>query len=311
MKQDNKQFFSNILKKPLESLDFIQENKYCSIFKAVIGNVPYIIKHYKGNDPALADTEKKALDFYHQVAVEDSDLIDSGKTVFYKDENILRIGFVEGEPFSALLYRAAKDTTLRERCLKTMKMLGKLLGDIRIKTEIPNEETDPFMFEYIRYCSDRLEKAPILGKLFFRGMKEEAEELCNSLIQSQTVPSFAHGDFVFLNIHVHKERVGLIDFANAIEKSHPLNDIYNLRMALNNMILPKSFKKELWSAFYCDLKNITFSEDTHHFYYEYHRRRWLMLKVLHRGFNKQHIQGFRGLFSFACPFSKDVIASIG
>ena len=279
MKQNNKQLFSNILEKPLESLDFIQENKYCSIYKAVINNVPHIIKNYKGNDPSLAETEKKALDFYHQVAVGEPDLIDSGKTVFHRNENLLCIGFVEGEPFSSVLYKAGKDTILQEHCLKTMKLLGKLLGDIRNKTKLPNEDTDPFMFEYMKYSSGRLGNSSILGKLFFKGMKNEAEKLCKALIQSKTVPSFAHGDFVFLNIHVHKKRVGLIDFANAIEKSHPLNDIYNMRMALNNMFIPKSFKKELWKSFFIGFGDHIFPEEVHHFYYEYHRRRWLYVKA--------------------------------
>jgi hypothetical protein len=95
---------------------------------------------------------------------------------------------------------------------------------------------------------------------------------------------------------VDGERVGLIDLANTIPKSHTLNDVYNLNLALSNMILPKEFKSDLWSAFQNGMKPLAFPEISHHFYYEYHRRRWLMLKLKSRN-PKDQMQAFRGLFA--------------
>ena len=92
------------------------------------------------------------------------------------------------------------------------------------------------------------------------------------------------------------KRVGLIDLANTIPRSHTLNDVYNLKFALNNMILPKEFKAELWSAFQNGIKPLVFPEIAHHFYYEYHRRRWFMLKLKSRN-PKDQMQAFRGLFA--------------
>jgi len=106
---------------------------------------------------------------------------------------------------------------------------------------------------------------------------------------------------------VDGERVGLIDLANTIPKSHTLNDVYNLNFAFSNMILPKKFKVELWSAFQNGIKPLDFPEIAHHFYYEYHRRRWLMLKIRSRN-PKDQMQAFRGLFGFARSFEQGGMA---
>ena len=101
--------------------------------------------------------------------------------------------------------------------------------------------------------------------------------------------------------------MGLIDLANAIQRSHTLNDLYNLKFALNNMFLPRAFKKELWTAFEAGLKPLSFPEMAHRFYYEYHRRRWLMLKMKSRH-PKEQLQAIRGLLSFAKPFGPEAMA---
>jgi aminoglycoside phosphotransferase (APT) family kinase protein len=145
---------------------------------------------------------------------------------------------------------------------------------------------------------------PLLGSTLFKGMSSEAERLSNDFRLSNIVPSFIHGDFVFKNIHIKDERAGLIDFANANSLSHPLNDIYNLRFALANMLLPKKFKADLFAGFQDGLGSRDFTEIAQRFYYEYHRRRWLMLKLTSRN-PADLIQGFRGLLSFAKPFTAE------
>lgn len=307
MEENLLQQFSRDLGIPLESLGLIQENKYCLIYRAVSQGKPCIIKKYRGRDSTLAEEEARALEFYHRVAAEDPRLIDSGDVLLKPEKNLLRIGFVEGRPFSDVLYRSRKDPALHPVAVDIMGVLGRLLNRIYRMTQLPGAETSPFMFEYMEYCSRRLEAIPILGRLCFRGAVASAGELGRGLRLSGLAPSFAHGDFVFKNLHVSGDRVGLIDFANANPRSHVLNDVYNLRFALHNMVLPEAFKGELLRAFFQGLGELSFPEAAHRFYYEYHRRRWLMLKITSRN-PKDLLQGLRGLYKFAGPFSSEMTA---
>jgi len=305
MTDDLRQEYGEALGLTILSLDPIQENKYCAIFLAQTPAGPRIVKKYRGEDPALAREEAHALDFYHELAMADPDLLDSGRSLLRDDRNLLCIGFVEGDPMSDVLYRARRDPVLQERLVRIMGVLGRFLRTIYDKTGAPGEGTSPFIFEYMDYCSRRLEKAPVVSR-FFRGLQMQAESLRTELEESGITPSFVHGDFVFKNIHVQGDRVGLIDFANTNPRSHPLNDIYNLRMALSNMVLPTGFKKSLLANLYDGFGGVSFPAGAHHFYYEYHRRRWLMLKLLSGGI-RGRIQGIRGLITFARPFREDII----
>ena len=289
----------------VESLSLIQENAYCHIYCAGVDGESVIIKKYKGNDTHLVETEARALDFYHEIAKTHPELIDSKTVKLNKEQNILAIGFVEGECFSSVLYRARKEPDERERSIRAMSILGTFLKDLYDRTCSPGDETDPFIFEYMAHCSTRLRGLPVLGVLFFRDVCEDAAALSREFRAAEVPPSFVHGDFVFKNIHLSGERVGLIDFANTISRSHVLNDIYNLRLALDNMMLPRSFKSELLSAFYDAFGDHSFPEIAHRFYYEYHRRRWLMLKIGSRT-PLGWLQGTRGLVSFARPFTPEI-----
>ena len=298
--------FSEHLGLPLTALDFIQENKYCVIYKAQSEDRFLIVKQYKGPDPALATEEARALEFYHQVAKDDSDLIDSGKVILRVEKNLLGIGFVAGEAFSDLLYKARRSAERKTIAIHAMKVLGRLIRRMHAITRRPGEQTSPFIFEYFDYCSQNLRNISLLGFLCFRTMPTDARELVQALNASGITPSFVHGDFVFKNIHVDGHHVGLIDFANSNAASHPLNDIYNLRFALQNMLLPKAFKQELWDAFRSGLGDLDFPEAAHHFYYEYHRRRWLWLKLSAGGL-VDRLQAVRGLLTFARPFSQEIM----
>jgi hypothetical protein len=74
------------------------------------------------------------------------------------------------------------------------------------------------------------------------------------------------------------------------------------------MLLPQVFKTDLLAGFREGLGDITFPDAVHRFYYEYHRRRWLMLK-LHARSPGDLAQGIRGLMSFAKPFAPEVMAT--
>lgn len=304
MDNENLLEYSLDLQLELTSLDLIQENKYCVIYLAGTPNGPRIIKKYKGGDSSLVRVESDALVFYHHLAQDEPNLIDSGEPLLKEDKNLLCIGFVEGDAFSAVLYKARKDYSLRDRSVRIMRILGNVLRTIYDRTQRPEDETSPFIFEYFSYCSARLEQIPLLGSTLFKGISSEAKALADDFRRSNIVPSFIHGDFVFKNIHVKDERVGLIDFANANPLSHPLNDIYNLRFALANMLLPREFKADLLAGFQAGLGSQNFTEIAQKFYYEYHRRRWLMLKLTSKT-PADLIQGFRGLLSFAKPFTAE------
>jgi len=298
--------YSNDLGLALSSLELIKENKYCLIYMATSQEGPCIIKKYKTGDPKLAVIEAQALSFYHSLAQEEPRLIDSGEPRLKEEKRLLSMGFVEGDPFSEVLREARKDASLRKRCVRLMEILGTVLRTMHEKTQRPGEKTSPFIFEYFDYSSRRLEGIPVLGRLLFKGLTSEAKELAQAFQEEKIVPSFVHGDFVFKNIHVKDERVGLIDFANANARSHPLNDICNLWFALANMLLPKVFKRELLAGFFSGFGTMVFPEIAERFYHEYHRRRWLMLKLISR--NPSDVaQGLRGLLTFAKPFAHGVV----
>ena len=303
MENLTKEQFSRDLGMALTRLDLIQENKYCHIYRSECDGQPVIIKKYKGDDSSLIEEEAKALDFYHDIAKDDPDLIDSKAVKLNAEKNLLCIGFVDGECFSDVLYRGRKDPGVREQSIRIMGILGRLMKGLYEMTHAPGAETSPFIFEYAEHTSRQLASVPVLGFLLFGGIRKESAQLSESFKAANITPSFIHGDFVFRNIHVDGERVGLIDLANTIPKSHTLNDVYNLNFALSNMILPKEFKVELWSAFQNGIKPLAFPEIAHHFYYEYHRRRWLMLKMKSRN-PKDQMQAFRGLFGFARSFEQ-------
>ena len=290
----------------LNALELIQENKYCAIYRADTPDGPCIVKKYGAGDPSLVRVEADALALYHRLARDDSALIDSGEPLLREDKRLLCIGFVEGVRFSDFLYEARKDNALRERSVRFMRTLGRVLRTFSEQTQQAGQETSPFVFEYFDYCSTRMEHIPVLGLFLFSRMGTQAREIADAFRESHVTPSFVHGDFVFKNMHIQGDLIGLIDFANANPLSHPLNDIYNLCFALANMLLPRGFKENLLSAFREGLGFMAFPEIAHRFYYEYHRRRWLMLKLTSRN-PRDLMQGIRGLMSFARPFTREAM----
>ena len=298
MKHINEKEKFEKVKKMADSLVLIKENAYCKIFLAVVKGEKQIIKIYKGNDPALAIQEANAANLIYEITSKTGDMLDSHSISIDEVSNIIHLSFVPGDCFVKYLYRARGDKDVQQLCIKLIKTLGRFLRDLHLQTRVDCGSTDPFMFEYIRFCSANLEKLPLIGGFFFKGIKNNADLLVKELQESGLAPSYIHGDFVFRNMHVSDGKIGLIDFANAIPLSHTLNDVYNLRIALGNMWLPKSFKKELMKALEDGMGDLKFPEIAHRFYFEYHRRRWLMLKLKSKN-PWSLFQAFRGLMSLA------------
>jgi Ser/Thr protein kinase RdoA (MazF antagonist) len=282
----------------VDSLHLIKENAYCRIYRALSSDGPLIVKTYKGGDPSLARAEAAAIDRYHEFARTRPELLDSRTIRIDEARNIICIQFVPGECSSGLLYRSRRSPEALRASVSFAHVLGTLLSSFRETSARRGGATSPFIFEYLAYASKRLEGIPLLGQTLFRGFSAEAERLSGDLARSGEAPSFIHGDFVPRNIHVQDDRVGLIDFANTIDASHTLNDAYNFRRALRGMFLPREARKKILSGFWDGLGNPEFPECVHRFYHEYHRRRWLMLKLKASG-PKDRLHAFLGLLGFA------------
>ncbi len=285
----------------LEGLDLIQENQYCWILRAWSGGEPLIVKQYKGKDPSLMLTEAAGLEMYRNLVEGDPAWIAAGCLRAAPEHNLIAIEFVPGECFSDLVYRGRRDADARRRSLQVMERLGDFLQRLRRETARPGEALDPWIFEYLEYTSARLQDIPLFGRMLFAHARAEARELIQDLQAASPVPSAVHGDFVFRNMHVDGERAGLIDFANTLSHGHVLHDLYNLYFALQNMALPGSFRMQLWEAFQRGLGELEEPDAAHRFFHEWHRRRWLMLKILGRH-PKDWLQAARGAAGFARPW---------
>jgi hypothetical protein len=282
---------------PFDEAQLIQTNAYCAIYRAAIQGAPYIVKAYFGDDPALMRAEADALNFYHEIAGSRPDLIDS-RTVARNDaQNLICIQFVRGRRLSDLIYQGRRNAAVREQTVRAMAVLGALLKAFYERTVDPAAEPDAFLFEYFAYCSNRLETLPALGRLCFRGYGASASVLADAFRAARLPPSFAHGDLVFRNIHVEGEQVGLVDFANTNFRSHILNDVYNLYFALANMVLSRPYKTALLDGLRQGTADLRFPDIGHRFYREYHRRRWLMLKLTSRH-PRDLLQFVRGWLTF-------------
>ena len=158
------------------------------------------------------------------------------------------------------------------------------------------------MHEYMLYASGRLEKVPLIGAPLLGEHLPTAETLFEEAQASGEPTSFCHGDCVLRNAHADEQSIGLIDWANTSHDSHILNDIYNFRTAAHNMFLTPGYRRQLLEALSEGLGDLAFDIRLHRFFYEYHRRRWLMLKLYAKR-PWPWIQALRAVTTFAKPFS--------
>lgn len=275
--------FSQALDIPIVSLSFIRDNKYCTIYEGQTEGGRVIVKQYKGDDTDLAENEGKACDFYHQRAKDNPCIVDGRTLRFNREHNLLCLEFVEGERLSDIVNRSRWSPVARGLALNAMSVLGRFVRDV-YEASVQGEQTlDPFYFEYLAYCSRNLETVPVVGQTVFQDASKSASRMQRELLEVRVKPSFAHRDLVFQNIHVTREKVGLIDFANASFRGHVLDDYYCLYTALNAMVLAPSLKKELWEAFASAVSIPAFSKIEHEFFSAFHKRRWLWITPRAKG----------------------------
>lgn len=268
----------------LDALKSLKTNAYCRIYRAEHGGVPVLVKHYP--DAAhgeLARREAEAVDLYASLVSEHPGLLSCRTLAFNPGSNVLCTEFLQGELMAQSLHRARRDRAVREQCARAMQHVGWFLGRLRERTLVEGGRPSPFLQEYIRYTSRGLETLPGLGKTLFRGFEAQADELFGALCRADCPPSSVHGDLVFANMVRSGDRVGLIDFANTNDRSHPPNDLYNLAIALRSKRLGRRFRRALWEHMLRGLGPLELPPAVARFYWEFHRRRWLFLKLAQGG----------------------------
>ena len=304
MTEENVVPYSKSLGIELTDLSPIQRNKYCAIGKGTLRDgTPCIVKDYGKSDPELAQLEADSLTFYDTISSGVDGLKSCGLLAHNPEENLLAISFMSGESFTRFVYKSLFSKARKNIALQHAKTLGSLLRELYLRGPASSEkELGDFMREYLQHSTDRLGKVPMLGKICLGKNAPSVQTLLSDAKESGERPSFCHGDCVPRNAHSDDSGIGLIDWANTSEQSHILNDVYNLFTALQNMVLPPTYKKQIIQSLSDGLGDLAFDVRLHRFFYEYHRRRWLMLKLYARR-PWPFVQALRGLVTFAKPFS--------
>lgn len=288
----------------LVDLSPIQRNKYCAIGKGTLRDGTLcIVKDYGESDPALGKQEADSLSFYHTISDGVAGLKGCGLLAHNEAENLLAISFMSGESYTRFVYKSFFSKDRKNLACQHAKTLGILLRELYLRGPATSgHELGEFMHEYFQHTTSRLEKVPMLGKLILGNNSSDVQTLLSDVKASGERPSFCHGDCVPRNAHTDEHGIGLIDWANTSEESHILNDVYNLFTALQNMGLPRTYKQQIIEALSDGLGDLSFDIRLHRFFYEYHRRRWLMLKLYARR-PWPWLQALRGLVTFAKPFA--------
>ena len=289
-----------------DSAKIVYCNAYCAIFSATYKEADTtksaIIKRYKPESTELAKTESEALDFYSQMVADMPEFMPSRSLAFCEQTNLLAIEYVPGIRFTEATYKSVARPAKRKQIVRFCHSLGRLLARFHERTEQKSTHLSPMLEDYICFTGQRLESLPKIGPNRFADAEAEGAQLFRDAARaSRNLGYFCHGDMVFRNIHIQGDKLGIIDWANTNRASHILNDLYNFYFAACNMWIPNRMRQTMIDAISDGLGSIGFEPALHKFYYEYHRRRWLMLKLTsskpwHR------FQAWRAMNSFARPY---------
>lgn len=301
--QDRLTHYAQTLKLDLSAIQLIQRNKYCAIGRGILRDGHHcIIKDYGDSDPELARLEAEALDFYDDICRNTTGLKPCRLLAYNPQQNILAMSFMDGSSYTRLVYRALVIPHKRPQALAHAHALGTLLRELYQRRHHPDIPMGDFMREYLDYVSNRLARVPLLGPALLGKTLPSTETLFHAAQDCGEPTSFCHGDCVPRNAHADDHAVGLVDWANTRHDSHILNDCYNFLIAAHNMFLAPRYRHQLMQALSDGLGPLCFDVRLHRFFYEYHRRRWLMLKLYARN-PGAWLQAMRGMLTFARPFS--------
>ncbi len=294
--------YASTLDLKLVAVHPIQRNKYCAIGRGVLDDGrDCVVKDYGESDPNLARLEAEALDFYDGICRDAPGLKTCRLLSYNADHNILAMSFMEGSSYTRFVYKALTVPRQRERVLDHARALGSLLHELYRRRHDPEGRLGDFMREYMLHVSDRLGRVPVVGRSLLGPELPSAEVLFEEARDCGEATSFCHGDCVPRNAHADADGIGLIDWANTSTQSHILNDLYNFLTASRNMFLTPGYRKQWIEAISDGLGELVFDIRLHRFFYEYHRRRWLMLKFYARR-PWPLLQALRGMLTFARPF---------
>lgn len=294
--------YTDALDLKIDAIYPIQRNKYCAIGRGVLDSGENcIIKDYIDSDPELARMEAEALEFYDSICNDTPGLKSCRLLAYNANRNVLAMSFMSGSSYTRFVYRALFSAERRGQVLNHARALGKLLRELYQRRHNTEGKLGEFMQEYMRHASGRLENVPLVGRHLLGPNLPSADTLFDEARASGESTSYCHGDCVLRNAHADGQSIGLIDWANTSNNSHILNDIYNFRTAAHNMFIPSGFRKQLLEALSEGLGNLTFDIRLHRFFYEYHRRRWLMLKLYAKR-PWPWLQVLRAVMTFAKPF---------
>lgn len=294
-------FLSKELGVEVTNSAFISRNPYCRIYQAIVYEEKAIIKLYEPGRDQLALAETQAVQRYHLFAKRDKRFHDC-RVLHYNIDRCFAASFVPGKSLAHWVYDCKRDAAQIPKTIEAVRLAASWLCSLAEETKCLLKP-DPFLIDYLLYTSGKLQKSRFVGSLFPHAI-DEANQLIQDYLNSEAFTTAIHGDFVFRNIHFDGERVGIIDFANSLDRSHILNDAYNWSFALKNMVLPKEIKLALSNAFFEGLGRVELDDAVHAFYYEYHRRRWLMLNLLSRN-PLRWMRGLVALKSFCRPWSPE------
>lgn len=262
----------------LDSLVPIRENRICWIYRAHAAGETLVVKQYKHHARQLCAREARALRLYSELCRGLDQLLPSDLRALNERTGTLCTTFIEGEMMSTALPRCWWSRRERSRCRGALERVSELLQRFWERTRSERAPSS-FFGEYLVHTSAQLERMPIYGVLF-DGYVRSARHLYADLKDAGDQTSLSHGDLVCANLILCGDRVGVIDFANANAESHPLDDVYNMQVTLENLLhLPASLRRELCNAISSGL-NIGWTDPrTRTFYWEYHKRRWLHLQL--------------------------------
>lgn len=263
----------------LTGLELIKDNGRCFVYRGLRPDNDVIIKQYRSRDATLARREVHALHVYDEVCEDVPEALPVRVLAFDPETHTFCMEYVHGATMAQALERARGNSVREAAVARAMTVVGALLRALYERTRRSGVTPSPFLKEYLQHVSNGLRSVPLLGRTVFESYPLEAAALWDDLIQTGEPTSMIHGDPSLNNILVRGNRVGLIDFANTNDAAHLLADAYGLSVCLRTKRMSKGFRQQLFDALHQGMGGGNFTDAAHRFYWEWHRRRWLFLKL--------------------------------
>jgi hypothetical protein len=291
--------FSSCLNADFGPVEPILINPYCAILRTTRQGDAVILKQYRPEHIHLAGEERTALLSWSAACAGVSGIYATDCLGYEPGRGVIAIQFVPGMRLSDTLRQAARNPSQSGPLLEQCARLGTVLANWRRTTALERDSGfHPHYRDYIAYLARKLGGIGLGVGALFRSLGEEVESRIVQLESCGDAPSRTHGDLVPRNIHVDSTGIGVVDLANSLANGHPYDDGANFRLALKAMGLPRSFEAQVLEAVMEPLAREGLSEGALDFFREYHRQRWLMLRLTTRS-PRNWADALRGLAGFA------------